>query len=114
MTMSHQWIESSDVLQIFPTFVWKVQLTSGALEAVNRKVLEKLKILRPLGADFVSSEGWQSSKDLHKLDEFRELASYIDDTAGTILRFLKVRLRCFRNHRLLGEYKSSRRLAQES
>ena len=90
MTMSHQWIESSDVLQIFPTFVWKVQLTSGALEAVNRKVLEKLKILRPLGADFVSSEGWQSSKDLHKLDEFRELASYIDDTAGTILRFLKV------------------------
>jgi uncharacterized protein (TIGR02466 family) len=90
MTMSRQWIESSDVLPIFPTLVWKVQLTSGALEAVNGKILETIKILRPSGADFVSSEGWQSNKDLHKLDEFRKLASYINDTSRTILRFLKI------------------------
>ena len=90
MTMSRQWKESSDVLPIFPTLVWKVQLTSGAQETVNRKILETLRILRPSGADFVSSEGWQSNKDLHKLDEFRELASYINDTARTILQFLKI------------------------
>lgn len=90
MTMSRQWIESSDVLPIFPTLVWKVQLTSGALEAVNGKILEALIILHPSGADFVSSEGWQSNKDLHKLDEFRELASYINDTARTVLQFLKI------------------------
>jgi uncharacterized protein (TIGR02466 family) len=90
MKMSRQWIASSDVLPIFPTLVWKVQLTSGALEAVNGKILEALKILHPSGADFVSSEGWQSNKDLHKLDEFRELASYINDTARTVLQFLKI------------------------
>ena len=59
-------------------------------ETVNGKILEVLKILQPSDADFVSSEGWQSNKDLHKLDEFRELASYINDTAKTVLQFLKI------------------------
>ena len=88
MTMSHQWIESSDVLPIFPTLVWKVQLSSEALEAVNAKVMQSLEAIRPSSADLVSSVGWQSNQELHKLKQFRDLASYVDDTAGTILRFL--------------------------
>ena len=90
MTMSRQWIEKSDVLPIFPTLVWKVQLTPWALEAVNGKILAALNILRPSGVDSVASEGWQSNTDLHKLDEFSDLASYLNDTARTILRFLKI------------------------
>ena len=90
MPKSHQWMENSDVLPIFPTLVWKVQLTSGALESVNGRILKALTILRPSGADSVSSEGWQSHKDLHKLDEFRELVSYINDTGRIILQFLKI------------------------
>lgn len=86
--MSHQWIESSDVLPIFPTLVWKVQLSSEALEAVNAKVMQSLEAIRPSSADLVSSVGWQSNQELHKLKQFRDLASYVDDTAGTILRFL--------------------------
>lgn len=55
MPKSHQWMENSDVLPIFPTLIWKVQLTSGALESVNGRILKALTILRPSGADSVSS-----------------------------------------------------------
>ena len=92
---AHSWIESSDVLSIFPTLVWKVELTSEAQKAVNTKIIGVLKSMRPLSPDLVSGEGWQSSQDLHKLDEFRELMSYIQDSVGTILRFLKIGYEAF-------------------
>lgn len=88
--MAYRWIENSDVLSIFPTLIWKIELTSEAQKAVNTNILEALEDIRPSGADIISAKGWQSNKDLHKLDEFRDLVSYIDDIAITILRFLKI------------------------
>jgi len=88
--MAHQWIKNSDVLSIFPTPVWKIELTSEAQNTVNKNILEALGGIRPSGADLISAKGWQSNHDLHKLDEFRGLVSYIDDTVRTILTFLKI------------------------
>ena len=88
--MSHPWIESSDVLSMFPTLVWNVALTPEARDAVNTKILEALKNIRQLSADIDSSKGWQSNHALHKLDEFRELVSYINETTRTILSFLRI------------------------
>ncbi len=71
------WIESSDVLSMFPTFVWNVQLRTENYKATNAKVLKTLKEMRvslpPLG----TGEAWQSSKNLHKLDEFGDLVSHV-------------------------------------
>ena len=88
--MAHQWIKNSDIMSIFPTPVWKIELTSEAQNTVNKNILEVLKGIRPSGTDLISAKGWQSSHDLHKLDEFSRLVSYINDTVRTILKFLKI------------------------
>ncbi len=88
--MAHQWIKNSDVMSIFPTPVWKIELTSEAQITVNKNILEALEGIRPSGADLISSKGWQSNHDLHTLDEFRVLVSYIGDSVRTILKFLKI------------------------
>ena len=93
--MAHQWIKNSDIMSIFPTPVWKIELTSEAQNTVNKNILEVLKGIRPSGTDLISAKGWQSSHDLHKLDEFSRLVSYIDDTVRTILKFLKIGYEAF-------------------
>ncbi|MCZ6733668.1 MAG: 2OG-Fe(II) oxygenase family protein [Gammaproteobacteria bacterium] len=84
------WIESSDVLSVFPTFVWNVQLRRENYKATNAKVIKALKEMRvslpPLG----TGEAWQSSKDLHKLGEFGDLVSRVHGTIKIVLRFLKI------------------------
>ena len=90
MTKKYPWIERSDVLSIFPTNVWKIQLASKAAESANKNILKALKTVRPLPNELQRSEGWQSNKDLHELDELRKLVSYINDRVKTILKFLKI------------------------
>ena len=84
------WIESSDVLSMFPTFVWNVQLRRENYKATNAKVLKALKEMRVSLPALGTGEAWQSSKDLHKLDEFGDLVSYVDSTIKIVLRFLKI------------------------
>lgn len=83
-------IEASDVLSLFPTFVWKIQLTSEFCERVNGKIREALNNIHPRLADMAPGAAWQSDYDLHQLKEFSELMSCIHSTTQTILRFLKV------------------------
>ena len=90
MTKKHPWIENSDVLLVFPTHVWKIQLASKAAGSANKNILRALNTVRPLPNVLQRGESWQSNQDLHRLDEFRELVSYINDTVKTILRFLKI------------------------
>lgn len=78
------------MLSIFPTFVWKIQLTSESHERVNGKILEALYGLNPHLAKIAPCAVWQSNQELYKLDAFSELVSYIDSAARTILGFLKV------------------------
>lgn len=88
--MEHKWINNTDVLSMFPTPVWKIELTSEAQKTVNKNILEALEGIRPPIADLISAKGWQSNHDMHKLDEFRVLVSYIGDSVRTILKFLKI------------------------
>lgn len=83
-------IETSEVLSLFPTFVWKVQLTSGFHEQVNSKILAALGNLNPHLTDMTPGEAWQSDQQLHQLEEFGELMSCIQSTTSTVLHFLKV------------------------
>lgn len=90
MTKQDSRIEASDVLSLFPTLVWKIQLTSEFHERVNGKIIEALDNINPLMADMTPGEAWQSDQKLDQLEEFRELMACIHSTTRTVLQFLKV------------------------
>ncbi len=90
MTPSHPWVNSSDVLSIFPTFIWKFELASEARAAVDTKLRQALERLRPSRDRITPAQGWQTHSELHTLDELSELVSCINDAVKTISQFLKI------------------------
>ncbi len=81
--------EASDVLRMFPTFVWKAQVAPSARQGIDDDVLAKLDEMRRDAGEPAPGRGWQSAQDLHHLDEFRGLVACIHDAAETVLAFLK-------------------------
>ena len=90
LSKDDSWIEDSDILSIFPTFVWTIQSTSEFYEKVNSKILKALYQMNPDLADIPLGRSWQSHQQLHKREEFIDLVPRILSTAKTVLRFLKV------------------------
>ena len=90
LTKDDNWIEGSDILSIFPTFVWKIQSTPEFYEKVNTKILKALNRMNPDLANISLGDSWQSNLQLHKHEEFIDLVPRIHTTAKTVLRFLKV------------------------
>jgi len=90
MSEKDKWMEVSDVLSIFPTCVWKIQLTSGLRQKVNSKILQVINEINPDWAEIPLGGSWQSGQDLHNRELLVDLISCIDSTAQTILQFLKV------------------------
>jgi uncharacterized protein (TIGR02466 family) len=84
------WMEASDVIPMFPTLVWKVQLTTDLREVLAAKILARLEMLRAEVHAPRAAQGWQSVQTLHTLEEFRELVSCIHDAVKTVLRFLRI------------------------
>ena len=80
---------ASDVLRMFPSFVWKAQVASSIRQGIEDDVLAKLDEMRRVAGEPVPGRGWQSEKDLHHLDEFRGLVACIHDAAESVLEFLK-------------------------
>jgi uncharacterized protein (TIGR02466 family) len=81
--------ETSDVLRMFPTFVWKAQVAPSVRQGIEDDVFAKLDELRRNADAPVAGRGWQSEKDLHRLDEFRGLVACIHDATERVLEFLK-------------------------
>src|SRR5512135_1324736 len=86
----HQLIASSDVLPMFPTLVWKLQLDPEFHQALDAKILHALEDIRRDLPKLAPGQGWQSQQRLHELDQFRDLVACIGRTAQGILRFLRV------------------------
>lgn len=82
--------EAPDVIPMFPTLVWKVQLKAEFHEAIDAKILALLERMRRSGPEPVPGQGWQSEQRLHERDEFRELIACVNDVAKGVLRFLRV------------------------
>ena len=85
-----RWIETSDVIAMFPTLVWKIQLEHQLHEAIDAKVLAALSDLRRELPPLAAGEGWQSVQTLHERDDFRDLVDCVHDAARGILQFLKI------------------------
>jgi uncharacterized protein (TIGR02466 family) len=92
MTTSRKrsWIESSDVLSLFPTLVWKIQLRAGVHEPIDASALGLLRALRPGPPVLKAGEAWQSGHALHKREELRELCDCVRRAAAGVLQFLKI------------------------
>jgi uncharacterized protein (TIGR02466 family) len=84
------WIEASDVIPMFPTLVWKIQLTAQKREAINPMIVAALAGMRQEAPRLAPGQGWQSGQRLHELEEFRDLISCIDNAAKSVLRFLRI------------------------
>ena len=84
------WIEASDVIPMFPTLVWKIQLWAKLHEVMDAKILAVLARMRRDAPQLASGQGWQSDQTLHELEEFRDLISCVDKAAKSVLRFLRI------------------------
>jgi uncharacterized protein (TIGR02466 family) len=87
---THQWIQASNVISMFPTMVWKISLTPELRDAIETKVMATLESLRRDLPILEYGHGWQSEQTLHEREEFQELASCVSHTAKGILRFLRI------------------------
>ncbi len=83
-------MEASEVLSIFPTFVWKIQLKSEFRRSVHSDILQVIKQIKPDLAEMPPGGSWRSGQDLLIREQLVDLVSFIDRTAQTVLRFLKV------------------------
>ncbi len=82
--------QNSDVLRMFPAFVWKAELGPEVYKPINDSILWSLcEIGTPL-ADLMSGESWQSGHGLHELGRFREVVDCINEVAESVLEYLKI------------------------
>ena len=80
-------IERSEILPVFPSFVWKLQLRRSLSDRINYNVLAKLA---PVLETVSPGQGWQSEPSWHALPEVAGLVACVDHSAARVLRFLNV------------------------
>ena len=85
-----RWMEASDVVAMFPSLVWKVQLEAGLRDALNPKITAALAEMRRQLPPLPAGQGWQSGHELHRRDELRELVSCVERGVTSVLRFLHI------------------------
>ena len=84
------WLESSDIVSMFPTFVWKNHLKLDAQKSVNSNILKAVGEMRRDSPTQTAGRVWQSTHELLKVDAFRELGLCINDAAKSVLTFLRI------------------------
>ena len=87
---SRRWMEASDVIPMFPTFVWKVQIESGLRDALRETILAAIAEMRVRLPPLAPGDGWQSGQALHQREDCRDLVACINDGVAPILRFLRI------------------------
>ena len=85
-----RWMEASDVVAMFPSLVWKIQLEAGLRDSLNPKIETALAEMRRELPPLSAGQGWQSGQALHRRAELRELVSCVDRGVTSILRFLRI------------------------
>ncbi len=87
---SDRWMEASDVIPMFPTLVWKIQLKARLRDALDARILTALNKMRRGLPALATGRGWQSEQTLHRREEFKDLVSCVGRAARSVLRFLRV------------------------
>lgn len=84
------WIESSDVVSLFPTLVWKIQLRAEVHEPIDASALPLLQLLRQRQPELKIGDAWQSGHALHRREELHALCDCVNRAAASVLQFLKI------------------------
>jgi len=79
----------SDVLSLFPTFVWKVRWAPDLVARVDATVRATATLANGAWRELPPGSGWQSAPDLHRLPAMREFVACVRDAAKPVLRFLR-------------------------
>ena len=90
--LQKDWATDSEVMPLFPTFVWKTQLGRHLQQPINDRIGRALKAMAP---KLEHGQTWQSQHKLHELEEFAEVFEYVLDATTTVLEFLKIGYRKF-------------------
>src|SRR5258708_30010828 len=85
-----RWSEASDVIPMFPTLVWKIELEAELREAIVVRVLGALARLRRDLPPPAPGQGGQSSQSPHEADDFPELVACLHRVVPGILRILRI------------------------
>ena len=85
-----RWVHTSDVVPMFPTLVWKIQLDEGLCNKISERALPALCLLRSQQPPLRPGKGWQSVQTLHTLQEFQDLVSPVRGAVAGILKFLRI------------------------
>jgi uncharacterized protein (TIGR02466 family) len=80
--------ETSEVLRLFPVFVWKAQLASEACRPINAAIRALLAELAP-GAPAAGTL-WQSGHGLHRRAACAGLVQVIERAVREVVEFLKI------------------------
>jgi uncharacterized protein (TIGR02466 family) len=83
-------IEASDVIAMFPTLVWKLQLRAALRDAINARIIAALGEQRRGLPALDAGQGWQSEQTLHEREAFRDLILCVHSVAKSILSFLRI------------------------
>lgn len=86
-------LASSEVLRLFPAFVWKAQLDAEIFRPVNAAVRALLEELAPAARP--RGTLWQSGHALHRRAPCAGLVAVIEAAVGEVLEFLKIAPREF-------------------
>ena len=83
-------IDSTEIVPLFPTLVWKMQLARDTYEPINATIKAKLAELAQATPGLTPGGKLQTDQTLHRLAEFQELKDIIDGAAAGVLDFLKI------------------------
>jgi uncharacterized protein (TIGR02466 family) len=90
MSGQTRWSDASDVIPMFPTLVWKVELEAQLRETIDARALVVLSHLRQELPPLAPGQGWQTAQTLHKLDEFQDLVACVHRSVAGIVQFLRI------------------------
>lgn len=83
-------LESSDVVPMFPTLMWKLVPHADVRADLDRRVRAWMERTRGGLAPLAPGESWQSENDLQGRDDFASLVSLVQWAAHGVLRFLHI------------------------
>ena len=89
-TSDDEVVEHSEAVPIFPTLVWKTYLKKEVYGPLNKRIKDKLDELKKAMPELPPSRTWQTDQNLHEVDEFFQLMSYVSTMSKSILDFTKI------------------------
>ncbi|HZQ40704.1 MAG TPA: TIGR02466 family protein [Rhizomicrobium sp.] len=82
--------ETPELMQLFPTFVWKGDLKPQDCEPLNRDIVAALGGMGAPLEGLRPGENWQSDHGLHQRAAFGPLLEWVEAAAASALSYLRI------------------------